>query len=39
MCKPKNYKCDNSNYAPIHAFIEMAIFTRYVSVQIATNMI
>jgi hypothetical protein len=37
--KPKNYKCDSSNYAPIHAFTQMAIFTQYVSIKNATNMI
>ncbi len=39
VCKPKNYKCDNSNYGPIHAFNQMTNYTHYVSIQIATNMI
>jgi hypothetical protein len=39
VCKPKSYKRDNSNYPPIRVFTQMAIFTHYVSIQIATNMI
>jgi hypothetical protein len=39
VCKPENNMCDCSNYAPIHAFTQMAIFIHYVSIQIATNMI